>query len=95
MNWEALGAIGEILGAVTVLITLAYLAAQVRQNIYSVSASIYEAAMSSLNEVNSFVGINAEPSSIVRRGNVDPESLTQGRDVPIQFQGSFRRGQPD
>ena len=32
MNWEAIGAIGEILGAVTVLGTLAYLAVQIRQN---------------------------------------------------------------
>jgi len=30
MNWEALGAIGETLGAVAVLVTLAYLAVQVR-----------------------------------------------------------------
>ena len=30
MNWEAIGAIGEILGATVVFITLAYLATQVR-----------------------------------------------------------------
>jgi hypothetical protein len=32
MNWEAIGAIGEILGAVGVIVTLAYLAFQIRQN---------------------------------------------------------------
>ena len=32
MNWEAIGAIGEILGALAVVLTLAYLATQVRQN---------------------------------------------------------------
>jgi hypothetical protein len=32
MNWEAIGAIGEILGAVGVIATLAYLAVQIRQN---------------------------------------------------------------
>lgn len=32
MNWDAIGAVGEILGAVGVIITLAYLAVQVRQN---------------------------------------------------------------
>lgn len=32
MNWEAIGAIGEILGALGVIITLAYLATQIRQN---------------------------------------------------------------
>ncbi len=32
MNWEAIGAVGEILGALAVLVTLVYLAAQIRQN---------------------------------------------------------------
>ncbi len=32
MNWEAIGAAGELLGAVAVVMTLVYLATQVRQN---------------------------------------------------------------
>ena len=32
MDWEAIGAVGEILGAAGVIITLAYLAVQIRQN---------------------------------------------------------------
>jgi hypothetical protein len=32
MNWEAIGAIGEIVGAATVVATLFYLAIQIRQN---------------------------------------------------------------
>jgi hypothetical protein len=32
MNWDAIGAIGEIVGAVAVVVTLYYLARQVRQN---------------------------------------------------------------
>ena len=32
MNWEAIGAIGEIIGAIAVLITLIYLAGQIRQS---------------------------------------------------------------
>ena len=32
MNWEAMGAIGEVVGAIAVVLTLAYLAIQVRQN---------------------------------------------------------------
>jgi len=31
MNWEAVGAIGQVLGSVAVFVTLAYLATQVRQ----------------------------------------------------------------
>ena len=32
MNWDALGTIAELLGAIAVFLTLAYLAIQVRQN---------------------------------------------------------------
>ena len=32
MNWEMLGAIGELLGAAGVIFTLAYLALQIRQS---------------------------------------------------------------
>ena len=32
MNWEAIGAIGELLGAIGVIATLGYLAFQIRQN---------------------------------------------------------------
>ena len=40
MNWEALGAIGETVGAVAVVLTLAYLAVQIRQNTRWLRASI-------------------------------------------------------
>ena len=39
MNWDAIGAIGELIGALAVLITLIYLAAQIKQNTASVRSS--------------------------------------------------------
>ena len=39
MNWEAIGAVGEILGATAVLITLGYLAVQVRQSTRAMKTS--------------------------------------------------------
>lgn len=32
MNWEAVGAIGEVTGAILILVTLVYLSIQIRQN---------------------------------------------------------------
>ena len=32
MNWDAIGAVGEIVGAIAVVVTLAYLAIQIQQN---------------------------------------------------------------
>ena len=42
MNWEAVSAISEAIGAVTIVVTLTYLAVQVRQNTTSVRANAYQ-----------------------------------------------------
>ena len=43
MNWEAIGAVGEILGALAVVVSLVYLASQIRvQNRESRVASVHE-----------------------------------------------------
>jgi hypothetical protein len=40
VNWEAIGAIAEVLGAAGVIITLAYLAVQIRQNSHQLARSM-------------------------------------------------------
>jgi hypothetical protein len=42
MNWEAIGAIGEVGGAAGVIITLIYLAGQLRQNTKALRSASYE-----------------------------------------------------
>ena len=42
MNWEAIGAIGEIIGAISVLATLIFLSSQLRQNTMSFSNKVRE-----------------------------------------------------
>ena len=42
MNWEAVGASAELLAAIGVIVSLLYLAAQIRQNTASVQASTYQ-----------------------------------------------------
>ena len=42
MNWEAVGAISELLAAVGVIVSLLYLAVQIRQNTQSVQASTFQ-----------------------------------------------------
>ena len=53
MNWEALGAIGELIGAVTVLVTLLYLAKQIRDNSNMLSISAYQTALDGYNDLAS------------------------------------------
>ena len=44
MNWEAIGAIGEFVGAVAVVVTLIYLAVQVRRGTSTTQAASIPAA---------------------------------------------------
>jgi len=41
MNWEAIGAIGEIVGAIGVIITLVYLAVQIRSSARATEAQVH------------------------------------------------------
>lgn len=42
MNWDALGAVAELLAAIGVIISLLYLAVQIRQNTQSVRANTFQ-----------------------------------------------------
>ena len=58
MNWEAIGAIGEILGAMFVFLSLLYLSIQIRQNSKSVqSQSINNKA----NQLQNLAALQANP----------------------------------
>jgi len=41
MNWDAIGAVGEVVGAICVVLTLGYLAVQIRQNTRATRATTY------------------------------------------------------
>ena len=45
MNWEAIGAVGEVLGAVGVILTLGYLAVQIRQNTAMMTVQTVQASV--------------------------------------------------
>ena len=54
MNWEALGAIGEILGSAAVFMTLIYLAVQTRQTTKLLKATIREQRTESSHRLQFF-----------------------------------------
>jgi hypothetical protein len=53
MNWDAFGAIAEVVGAAGVLITLVYLAVQIRHNSASVDASTEDGVLTLLGDKES------------------------------------------
>jgi len=79
MNWDAIGSIGEIVGALGVIFSLIYLATQIRQNSAWLKSSVVESAGTRTGDLTGTVYSDAELSRIVRMGfteealNLDPE----------------------
>ena len=85
MNWEAISAVGEIVGASAVLITLIYLAVQIRQNTAAVATSTYESAMTGFNDINVVVASHPALASLLDRGCQDPNALNAAEVVQFNF----------
>jgi hypothetical protein len=58
VNWEAIGAVGEILGALVVVATLVYLAAQVRESRRATAADIYQSRATSRADAELQIALN-------------------------------------
>jgi len=59
MNWQAIGAIGEIVGAVAVVATLLYLARDIRQNSRSLAISALRDTTANWNQWGQMVATSA------------------------------------
>lgn len=53
MNWDAIGAVGEIIGALAVVVTLAYLALQIRASTRESEAGLFSATAEQSSQVSS------------------------------------------
>lgn len=77
MNWAALSAVGEIIGAITVLVTLAYLAVQIRQNTRAVQSSATDSSINRISVLRQSLAENAELASLYLKGGNDPQQLDE------------------
>ena len=75
MNWEAIGAVGEIIGAAGVIITLLYLASQLRQNTRALQVTSIDSTTQVGNDVRRLLAESPEIADIYLRGLADPENL--------------------
>jgi hypothetical protein len=76
VNWEALGAIGEIVGAFAVVLTLVYLAVQTRQNTKAVQHAYSRGVVEDANEWRFRIIESAEIAELFRSGLRDPQTLS-------------------
>jgi len=75
INWDAVAGISEALGALGVIVTVAYLAFQIRQNTGSIQGSTEQ---SLVNSEMTLFGLLAQHASVYRRGcagvaDLDPD----------------------
>ena len=74
MNWEALGAIGEIFGAIGVIATLVYLATQIRQN----TRAIRGATLNAVTQHQQFeLRWSAEMGPSIRKAIHTPDQMSE------------------
>ena len=67
MNWEAIGAIAEILGALAVFLSLVYLAIQTRNNTRALRSAAFHQVRESFSEVSLVMVQNPEIANLVNR----------------------------
>ena len=102
MNWDAIGAVGEIVGALAVLITLAYLAVQVRhsrdlleENRKLALSQVYQGRANFRREIHAEFG-SAEMSKIVAKvtlgvGKHTKEAVERFYELEIHEQIQYRQ----
>ena len=76
MNLSDVGNMAEAVAAVAVVISLVYLAIQIRQNTKAVRASSYQEVANGVTNFNSSLAQNKEMARIYLKGNEDPKQLS-------------------
>jgi hypothetical protein len=87
LNLEALANLGDFISAIVVVVSLVYLASQVRQNTESMRTENYARVLERVANMQARLGADAVFSELIARGAADPARLTAGERV--QFTWTF------
>lgn len=90
MNWEAIGAVGEIIGAIAVFATLAYLAVQVKQANRIADVSNVKDIYERLGAVNFSLAVDADLGALLIRGSKADQLADLSDTDRIRLQGWIR-----
>ena len=77
MNWDAIGAIAEIIGAIAVVLSLVYVAVQIRSGTTALRTTLRDSAFNYMNEWNYALNSDPELPWIFKRGLRDPSDLNE------------------
>ena len=74
--WEAIGAIGELVGAAAVVATLAYLAVQTRTNTAAVNRATTQSILAGRAQASQFIAGDESINDLLWKGADTPDQLT-------------------
>ena len=93
MTIEELGSLGEVVGAIGVIVSLAYLAIQIRQNTRTVRSASFQEAIRDVLEITDALAMDPDLARIYWKGLEDFGSLDRDerRRFSAYLVGMFRR----
>jgi hypothetical protein len=77
MNWDALAAVGELAGALVVVVTLVYVAKELRANTKALRKSAADSALAIVLEFTGDMARDNEVSQLLTKGTEDWDSLSE------------------
>ncbi len=83
MNWDAIGAVGEILGAIAVFVSLLYLAIQIRSNTNQSSALMTHSIESGYNSILDSVISNHQFAELLAK-SLTIETLSSSEELQLR-----------
>lgn len=81
MNWDAITGIGEMLGAIAVVVTLLYLTRELRQNARSHSLSALRDTTAQWNQWGEMIATSEGLADIVVKGNMSYQELSESESL--------------
>ena len=93
MDWNAVSAVASVLAAISVTLTVVYLAIQIRKNTHATHSQTYQLATSALAEMAGIIGSSKELARIFRVGMINSDKLDEDEFAQFGYLGIslFRR----
>ena len=85
MNWDAIATVAEVASAIAVVVSLIYLALQVRQNTVAQQGSTHHQLLSTQTTANQLIGGSAEVCELIEKANEDFASITSAERFRLLF----------
>jgi hypothetical protein len=92
MNWEAVGAIAEVVGVIAIFVSLVYVAVQIRQNTQQAARSVeanelaaFERNIESGNRIRELLILHPEITELLIKGSASYRDLDSAEKVRFGF----------